>query len=175
MRINRREKALLLVGGLMVFALMYYLFVVSPTLARQKTLERYIVKKESDLAEMMERKIKWDRFKRDKVEAEKTLARRGKKFTLLSFLEAISREVGIHNMIQYMKPISSAEESGALKGVGMEIKLEGININHLVNFLYKIEYSGKLLNIKRIKIQRLSKRKAQTLRVTLQINTYTTI
>jgi len=57
----------------------------------------------------------------------------------------------------------------------MEIKLEGININHLVNFLYKIEYSGKLLNIKRIKIQRLSKLEARTLRVTLQINTYTTI
>jgi len=41
-----------------------------------------------------------------------------------------------------------------------------------VNFLYRIEYSGKLLHAKRIKILRASKEKASLLKVTLQVNTY---
>jgi hypothetical protein len=172
MRINRREKALLSLGGILVFALFYYLFIVSPTISRQGVLEKYILKKEADLVKMVELNLKWDRFKNNKAKAEKVLTRRGKKFTLLSFLEGISRKLGIHNKIQYMKPLSSPEESGSLKQIGMEIKLDDINATQLVNFLYELEYSGKFLNIKRIKIQRFSKGKTQSLRVTLQVNTY---
>lgn len=175
MRINRREKALLSLGGILIFALFYYLFIVSPTISRQGVLEKYILKKEADLVKMVELNLKWDRFKNNKAKAEKVLTRRGKKFTLLSFLEGISRKLGIHNKIQYMKPLSSPEESGSLKQVGMEIKLDDINVTQLVNFLYELEYSEKFLNIKRIKIQRFSKGKAQSLRVTLQVNTYSSI
>lgn len=175
MRINRRGKALLSLGGILIFALFYYLFIVSPTISRQEALEKYILKKEADLAKMVELNLKWDRFKNNKAKAEKVLTRRGKKFTLLSFLEGISRKLGIHNKIQYMKPLSSPEESGSLKQIGMEIKLDDINATQLVNFLYELEYSGKSLNIKRIKIQKFSKGKAQSLRVTLQVNTYSSI
>lgn len=175
MRINSREKALLSLGGILIFALLVYLFIVSPTISRQGVLKKYILKKEADLVKMVELNSKWDRFKNNKANAEKILVRRGKKFTLLSFLEGISRKLGIHNKIQYMKPLSSPEESGSLKQIGMEIKLDDINATQLVNFLYELEYSEKFLNIKRIKIQRFSKGKTQSLRVTLQVNTYSSI
>jgi hypothetical protein len=45
-------------------------------------------------------------------------------------------------------------------------------MEQLVNFLYRIEYSGKLLHVKRIKILRASKEKTSLLKVTLQVNTY---
>ena len=170
MRIIRRKIAFFLFGGILIFALFYYLFIFSPVMAKQKPLEKNITKKEADLLKMVELNLKWDRFKYNKVEAEKTLARRGMKFTLLSFLEGVSRKTGIHDKIQYMKPISTPEESGSIKQAGMEIKLEDMDIGQLVSFLYEIEYSGKLLTIKRIKIQR----KAQSLRVILQVHTYTT-
>lgn len=165
----------LLLGAILIFSVLFYLFVVSPALARQKVLEKYIGKQESELAKMTELSLKWDRFKANRVNAEKTLTRRGKKFTLLSFLEGVSRNLGIHDKIQYMKPLSSPEASRSLKQLGMEIKLDGINITQLVKFLYELEHSGKLLHIKRIKIQRTSQGEARSLRITLQVNTYTGI
>jgi len=47
-----------------------------------------------------------------------------------------------------------------------------VNMEQLVNFLHKIEYSEKLLHVKRIKILRASKEKSSLLKVTLQVNTY---
>lgn len=173
MRINRREMVLLTLGGAVIFALFYYLFVVSPALSKQESVEKSIAKKEQALAEMMALKVKWDGFKRNQGESQKTLSQRGEKFTLLSFLEGISRKAGIHGKIQYMKPLPSAEASEGMKLVGMEIKLDGIGIDQLVNFLYEIEFSDKLLSIKRIKVQTFSKGEEQSLRVTLQVDTYT--
>ncbi|MBW1912891.1 MAG: hypothetical protein JRI43_06985 [Deltaproteobacteria bacterium] len=95
------------------------------------------------------------------------------KFTLLSFLEGISREVGIDKRIQFIKPLSYTEDAGTFKRVGMEMKFDNIDINQLVGFLHRVEYSGKLISIKRIKIQRMSKAKDSALKVTLQVNTYT--
>jgi hypothetical protein len=121
---------------------------------------------------MVALKDNWERFKTNKQKAEKILAQRGEKFTLLSFLEGVSREVGIDNKIQYMKPLTFREEEGALKPVGIEMNLDGINTKELVSLLYKIENSEKLLNIKLIKILHVSRGKSKLLKVTLQVNTY---
>ena len=175
MKINPRETAFLSLGGIFVFTLLYYLLILSPTISREKSLITYIGKKETDLVKMVELARKWDRFIHTQAVAGKILTRRGEKFTLLSYLEGISREIGISKRIQYMKPLSFQEESGPLKPEGMEIKLDDIDITQLINFLHKIEYSEKLLNIKRIKIQRSTKDNVQSLKVTVQVSTYTSI
>ena len=172
MRINRREMVFALLGGIFVIALLYYLIFLAPAISRQASLIGYIEKKEVDLAAMTELKDKWERFKANKFKAEKILAQRGKKFTLLSFLEGVSREAGINDRLQYMKPIVFHEDFGSLKPEGIEIKLDSINSRQLLALLYKIECSEKLLNIKRIKIQRFTKDMARLLKVTLQVNTY---
>ncbi len=59
------------------------------------------------------------------------------------------------------KPVSFPEGEGKLKPEGIEISPDGVNMEQLVNFLYRIEYSGKLLHVKRIKILRASKGKRQ--------------
>jgi hypothetical protein len=72
-----------------------------------------------------------------------------------------------------MKPLAFHDDSGPTKPAGIEMNLDNINTEQLVTLLYKIEGAGKLLNIKRIKIQRTSIKRIQTLKVTLQVNTYT--
>lgn len=164
--------AFAILGGIFVIALLYYLFIISPAIARQNSLIAYIDKKEADLIGMIELRDKWERFKANRVEAEKILAQRGEKFTLLSFLEGVAREVGIDNKIQYMKPLTYREKEGALKPVGIEMNLDGINTKQLISLLHKIEYSEKLLNIRLIKILRVTRGKVKLLKVTLQVNTY---
>ena len=102
---------MLVLGGLFLFGLLYYFLLVSPALSRQKRLETTVARGKADLSEMMALKAKWNSFKENQGEAEKILARRGEKFTLLSFLEGVSRKEGIHNKIQYMKPLASTEVS----------------------------------------------------------------
>lgn len=173
MRLSREQFIAISLGGIFFVALLYYLLVVSPAVAREKKLREQIKIKESEMVEMLQLKAKWDSLKRYQAEAESVLNKRGERFTLLSFLEGISREVGISDRIQYMKPISFPDQTGPLREEGMEVTLEDIDISQLVNYLYKIEYSANLLNVRRIKMQR--KRMADgsaALRVTLQVNTY---
>ena len=62
MRINRREINFLLVGGISIIILLYYLLIVSPAMSRRELLIKYTGKKEADLAKMVELKAEWDRF-----------------------------------------------------------------------------------------------------------------
>jgi hypothetical protein len=172
MRIHRRETALLLLGGAFVISFLYYMIVISPAISKQKSLKKRIERKQSDLSGMIKQRARWQKFKFNRAEIEKKLKARGKAFSLLSFLEGISREVGINDNIQYMKPLSIHVESASMKPAGIEMYLDNINMEQLVALLYKIECSGKLLNVRRIRIQRTSTRKSQALKVTLQVNTY---
>ena len=170
MRLERREMSFLLLAGICLIAITYYLIIISPALSRHKSLTRFIEKKGSDMVQMIARKGEWDKFRKTRDEAKRMLTHRGKMFTLLSFLESVSRKGGIHNNIAYMKPLSYPEESGPLKREGIEIKLDDIDTKQLVKFLHRIEYSEKLLYIERINIKRKAKEKSVS--VTLQINTY---
>jgi hypothetical protein len=170
MRLERREMSLLALAAICLMALVYYFFVVSPALSRDKSLIGHIEKKESDLLKMKALKEEWDGFTQSRSKAETVLTRRGKRFTLLSFLEGVTRQVGIHEHIEYMKPISFPEEAGSVKREGIEMRINGMNTKQLVDFLYKIEFSAKLLHIKQIKIKR--KAKEESLTVSLQIHTY---
>ncbi|MBW2085338.1 MAG: type II secretion system protein M [Deltaproteobacteria bacterium] len=173
MKINRREKILLGAGIVILAALSYYLTVIYPASMRQEALARYIRLKEADLKKITCLKKEWDGFQGRYAEAEKILKERGEKFTLLSYLERISRQLGIESKIHYMKPLSfSNGPQSDIKPEGIEIKLEGIVTRELITFLQKIEYAGKLLNIKRIKIQRAAKSEEKYLNVTLQVQTY---
>ena len=115
----------------------------------------------------------WELFQRRRTEAENILTQRGERFTLLTYLERISREAGIDSQIQYIKPVSFPEQEGPLQPSGIETRINGLDISQLVNFLYRLEQSGNLLTIPKIKIQPTGKEGNRKLELTLQVNTYT--
>jgi len=171
MKLDRKQMTYVFFGGLFLVALLFYLVVISPALSKQELLAKNIIKRKQDLVKISEIKGKWQSFQRDRSDVQEAIKSRGS-FTLLSYLEAVTREIGIDQRIQYIKPVTFPDGEGKLKPEGIEISLDGIDMEQLVNFLYKIEYSGKLLHVKRIKILRASKEKTSLLKVTLQVNTY---
>jgi Tfp pilus assembly protein PilO len=173
MKLDRQQMTYLFFGGLFLVALLFYFVVISPGLSRQDQLERSISKRKADLAKITELKKKWESFKRDQGEVEQSLRSRGDRFTLLSFLEGITREIGIDKNIQYIKPVTFPPSESVFKPEGIEISLDNVGMEQLVNFLYRVENSGNLLFIKRIKILKTSRGSSSTLKVTLQVNTYT--
>ena len=174
MKLDRKQMTYVFFGGLFLVALLFYLVVISPALSKQELLAKNIAKRKQDLVKISEIKGKWQSFQRDRADVQEAIKGRGS-FTLLSYLEAVTREIGIDQRIQYIKPVTFPEGEGKLRPEGIEISLDGINMEQLVNFLYRIEYSGKLLHVKRIKILRASKEKTSLLKVTLQVNTYNPI
>jgi type II secretory pathway component PulM len=158
-------------GGLFLAALLFYLIVISPALSKQELFAKNIAKRKQDLVKISEIRGKWQSFQKDRADVQQAIKGRGA-FTLLSYLEAVTREIGIDQRIQYIKPVTFPEGEGKLRPEGIEISLDGINMEQLVNFLYRIEHSGKLLHVKRIKMLRASKEKTSLLKVTLQVNTY---
>jgi type II secretory pathway component PulM len=175
MKLDRKQMTYFSFGGLFLVALLFYLIVISPALSKQELLAKNIAKRRQDLVRISEIKARWQTFQKDRSDVQEAIKSRGS-FTLLSYLEAVTREIGIDRQIQYIKPVSFPEGEGKLKPEGIEISLDGVNMEQLVNFLYRIEYSGKLLHVKRIKILRASSReKASLLKVTLQVNNYNPI
>jgi hypothetical protein len=174
MKLDRTQMTYLFFGGLFFAALLFYLVVISPGLSRQEQMERNISRRKADLVKLTELKRKWEDFKRDQSEVEQALGSRGGRFTLLSYLEGVTREVGIDKNIQYIKPVTfpPGEAAGAFKPEGIEMSLDNVGMEQLVNFLYRVEHSGNLLFTKRIKILKTSRGTSSALKVTLQVNTY---
>jgi hypothetical protein len=175
MKLDRQQMTYVFFGGLVLVALFFYLIVISPGLEKQRQLERGIAKRKTDLVKITELKKKWESFKRDQNEVQQALRSRGDRFTLLSFLEGITREIGIDKNIQYIKPVTFPPSEAVFKPEGIEMSLDNVGMEQVVNFLYKVEHSGNLLFIKRIKILKTSRGSSSTLKVTLQVNTYTRI
>jgi type II secretory pathway component PulM len=174
MKLDRKQMTYVFFGGLVLVALLFYLIVISPALSRQELLAKSIVKRKQDLVKISEIKGRWETFQKDRKDVQEAIRSRGS-FTLLSYLESVTRQIGIDQRIQYIKPVTFPEGEGKLRPEGIEISLDGVNMGQLVDFLYRVEYSGKLLHVKRIKILRASREKTSLLKVTLQINTYNPI
>ena len=174
MSLQRREKALILTAGLILFAAAYGLFLIGPALSHHERLERPLAGKIPDLHSMERLLAEWIAFTEPREQAEPLLASRGDGFSLLSFMEGITRKVGVGDRISYMKPLSfSGEKEGPLTPVGVEIQIDGLGMKELVRLLYEIEYSGKLLRVHRVKIKASSEEEERHLKVTLQVQTYT--
>jgi hypothetical protein len=173
MKLDRKQMTYVFFGGLFLAALIFYFAVISPGLSKQKALERSIARREADLVKIAELIRTWESFKKDRSEVEATLRSRGDRFSLLSFLDGVTREVGIDKNIEYIKPVSFPPSEGPFRPEGIELSLENMGMEQLVNFLYKVEHARNLLYVKRIKILKAARGTSSTLKITLQVNTYT--
>jgi hypothetical protein len=173
MKLDRTQMTYVFFGGLFLVALLFYFVVISPGLSRQKTLERSIARKKAELVKITDLNRTWESFKRDRSDVESALRSRGDRFSLLSFLEGVTREVGIDKNIEYIKPVTFPPSEGSFRPEGIELSLANMGMEQLVNFLYKVEHTGNLLYVKRIKILKVTRGPSSTLKVTLQVNTYT--
>ncbi len=134
MKLDRKQMTYVFFGGLFLAVLLFYLIVISPALSREELLSKNIAKRKQDLVRISEIKGKWQNFQKDRSDVQEAIKGRGD-FTLLSYLEAVTREIGIDQRIQYIKPVTFPEGEGKQRPEGIEISLEGVKMEQLVNFL----------------------------------------
>jgi general secretion pathway protein M len=170
MKLGGREKVVIIAGVVAVALLLFYRFGLSPAFARLQTLDRLVAVKERDLHQMKTLRETYLAQKRLMEEVNQSLAQRGQDFAIFSFLEDLANRTGIKNNIMYMKPALTA--AGELfRESSVEMRLEGIALPQLTNYLYDIERAPQLLRVRRMHIKPRPA-SPDLLDVTFQVSTF---
>ncbi|MBW2059105.1 MAG: type II secretion system protein M [Deltaproteobacteria bacterium] len=149
-RVNPRERRTILAGGVSIVALLAYLLVVSPYMSAMERLDRRIARKTEELAEVLALQAEYLSLK-EKAEALEKMVRSAPGFSLLSFLENLAVKKGIKKQIAYMKPLVMPGNEKYQES-SVEMKLEGLTLKELVEYLYQVEQSSQPIRIRRLNI-----------------------
>ncbi|MEK6680555.1 MAG: type II secretion system protein GspM [Nitrospirota bacterium] len=151
MKIEKKEKRILIIGGIIAALLLSYEFLLSPFLERINRHEAMIGKKEKELSEIKTMKEEY-LLLREKMKEVDAKAR-AKSGSALSELENIALRSNIRKNISSMKPqISSAAPEGH-RETTIEIRIENITLYELVNYLNMAEGSAHPMRIKKLNIK----------------------
>ena len=169
-KLKRREKITIIAGGIFVICFLLLQFVFSPYLQSSRKLDSSIAKKKQERVELQLLQQEYRSLKNETGGIRDQLAKRPANFSLFSFLDARARDAGIKDYINYMKP-SLSEGEDDLQESTVEMKLIGISLEQIVEYLKVIESPQNLVSVKRISIQESSK-DAGLLEVVMQVVTF---
>lgn len=144
MRINRREKLVLWLGGVVLAAVVFYFLGVEPLAARHEKIKRSTAGLEQELEQMKILAAQYKAASRRRDQLKKRVESRGPGFTPFSALENMAGESGLTGRIESMTPVGSIAEEGKPAMDAFDIRLSGIGLPQLVGFLYRIEKSDKV-------------------------------
>ncbi|RMF86667.1 MAG: hypothetical protein D6736_14580 [Nitrospinota bacterium] len=170
MQLAPREKMMVIGGGIVILALLFYLFVLAPAMERMQVLDRLIQAAEQELQEMKMLQNTYRAQQQVLNDINARLSKRQKNFAIFSFLEDLARRSGLKNNIVYMKP-SVTTPSEFYRESSVELKVEGVTLKQLIQYLYQIESSPHLLKIRRLHIKPRSSNR-NLLDVTFQVSTF---
>ncbi len=156
MKLAKREKYLVILTGAVIFLIIVFEFLISPFLEAKVKLKNGVKEKEAALEEMFLMRAEYNALKNTSQDLQDIIARRRESVTLFSFLEKQAGQADIKGNISYMKP-SVSQGTGPYKESMVEMKLIGITLKQLADFLYCIESPQDVISVKRISIKENTK------------------
>ena len=169
MKLAKREKYFIGMGGAALGIFFLVQLLVFPLLENRERLLRGVEAKEAGLRDMLRMKAEYQTDQSGSQGIERSLAKRKRGCTLFSCLEKAAGAAEVKENIKYMKP-SKSKGSGPYKESMVEIKLEMITMKQLVGYLHRIESPRNVTSIKRISIKG-NKKEPGYLDVVLQVLT----
>lgn len=170
MQLAKREKYIVIIGACVLAVFFLFQLLIFPFFDKKDRLQKGISAKKKALQEIALLADEYKTLQQSSREITQVLSRRGKGFTLFSFLDDAAGKAGVKEHIKYMKPSTSKDE-GSYKETMVEMKMEALTLEQLVGYLYRIEVPSDLIVIKRISIQ-ANKREKGFLDTVLQVMTY---
>lgn len=151
---SRREKVILLGGGVIVAGFLLYGLIQLPFayLDRMKTLDRLILQKEDDLKQLAELKTQYQKLHDRVSRIETRIAQDRQSFSLLSYLEEVATTVKIRSNISYMRP-QTMPQTKDYREVAVEVKVENAPIGQIVRLLTALEQSPHVLKVRRLHLK----------------------
>lgn len=171
-RMSRREILAVGIGGALLLLFLLSRGIVFPLLEKKENMERSIQRHEEVLKEMRGLRKEFEALRVREAAVRKALDSRDKGFTLFSYLESVAGRAGIKDRIQYMKPSAAMDAEGSgYEESTVEMRIEGVSLEKLTEFLYYLEDGDRLVRVRRISI-REDKRESGELGVLVQVVTY---
>lgn len=170
-KINQRERLILSAAGVLLLLFMIIQWAISPILDHHAQLGRQLISAKQNLEEISRLQAE---YKQLTIQAEQTktqIGMRDKNFSLLSFLNDTAAQTGLKNKIVNMKPSTSNRNNSSLATESVEMKLTDVNLEQLLAFLYRVETSPNLVNIRQISITK-EDRKEGMVESILEVETF---
>ena len=152
-RLSRRERQMLVVGGITVlaFGLWGLVGVFQWYQDRMTTLDRLVREKTEARATLVQLRQEYMGLKGEIAKLEKQISRQGS-FSLLSVLESMAGKLGMRSNIAHMRPQPDTEIKG-YREVGVEVKLQNVTLEQAVRMLCSIENAPHLVRVKRLRMK----------------------
>ncbi len=169
MILGKRDKFLVWLTACAVGIFFLLQFMVFPIFEKKSFLERGVKIKEAALGEMLKLRNEYETYKKNSHGIQDILKQRNRGFTLFSFLEKAAGDAGVKSHIKYMKP-SASRGTGPFNEAMVEMKLEGVTLQQLVDYLYRVQSPENAVTVKRLSITE-SKEASGYLNAILQVLT----
>lgn len=156
-KLTKREKYAIYALSGVIFLFILFQFIVFPSIDKRKRLERTLQIKEDILLEMMTLKSDYDTIEKRTSLAKVRFENREKGFTLFSFLDRLTGKARIKEYVTYMKPSTTVQKDNSYKISQVEMKFKGLTLQQLTTYLYMVETSKNMVNIKRLSISKTGK------------------
>jgi general secretion pathway protein M len=167
--LSDRERLILIAGGLFVLGVLIYQLIISPYLVAHDRLQSSLQRKQAELLEIQLLSQEYAKLREEEGGIKALLQKRDAAFTLFAFLDEQAANAGVKEQIKYMKPSVVEGDSGLNESV-VEMRLEGVTLEKLTQFLRVTESDTNLVSVRRLSIQ-TSARDEGYLDVILQIVT----
>jgi len=167
--LSQREQRVLIGAGV-IFVLMFLYLSVDSVLKRYGKLEDKIATKRVEVQKISRLRTQYMEAHKQLEDIKAKLDQMEKGFSVLSFIEDLANKENIRENIGSVKPKKLPLNDSYDENI-VELKIDNVSLSKLVDFIYKIENSGYLLKIKRLRVKpRYDNR--DLLNVTLQVTTY---
>lgn len=158
-KLNRRERYVIMAAIGVIGIFLIAQFIVEPIFSQTEKKRKNLRAKAVMLDQMQKYRAEYDELTQNADISDSRFRKRPKGFTLFSFMDRLAGEAGIKDRISYMKPSKKVQKNSPYKISRVEMKLEAITLEQLTNYLYGVETSPNMVDIKKISISKKDKKK----------------
>ncbi len=151
-QLSKRERTLVLGGGVVLGLSLLFVLIVDPLLDTLDRLERQEVRKQKELAELATLGQTY-LVKRDRLAlAESRMPRADSHFSLLTFMEEAATTANVRERITGMQPQVQSLAQG-YEETTVDLRLEGVQLPDLLALLVAIDQAPYNLQVRHLQIR----------------------
>ena len=166
--LNKREKRLLIGLGVVLGVVVIYFAVITPILSMKDRGRRDT---ESNITRLNNLEKIYEQYRTVKQEMQVINSQLAQTKGITTIIEENAQSTNIINKKSYTRDRPTIVQ-GKYKKVSADVKFEGIDITSLLNFIYKMENSGMLIQISYLRLNQTIKGRS-TYDATITFNSLT--
>jgi hypothetical protein len=166
--LNKREKRLLVALGVLVGVLAVYFLIITPIMSLRESINNEF---ESNMTKLNKLDKIYEQYRDVKQQISLYSTQLNNTRGVTSLIEENAQSLNIIKNKTYTRDRPTITQ-GKYKKISADVRFEGVDINSILNFIYKMENSGMLIRISYLRINQTIKGR-NTYDVTLTFNSVT--